>query len=117
MKTAVKGVPAPREKPPGAWLRIGQGRLLLDVKALPGASKTALAGVREGRLRVRLAAPPEDGRANAALIAFLAKILTCPKNKIVIYLGEKTRLKTIAVSAESPETLAETLKKALGNAP
>lgn len=112
MKTLVNRGP-PEARP---WLRIGEGRLLVDVKALPGAPKTALAGVREGRLRIRVAAPPEDGRANAALTAFLAKTLSCSKNKIVIYLGERSRLKTVAVTAESPGALAETLEKALETA-
>ena len=67
------------------------------VKALPGASKTEFAGVQDGRLRVRVAAAPQDGKANAELAAFLAKALGCPKRDVALVGGEKSRLKTIAV--------------------
>jgi uncharacterized protein (TIGR00251 family) len=69
----------------------------ITIKAVPGASKTEFAGVREGRLRVRIAAAPEDGRANAELAAFIAKSLGCPKRDVAILQGEKSRLKTLAV--------------------
>ena len=67
------------------------------VKALPGASKTEFAGFKEGRLRVRVAAAPEDGKANAELAAFVAKSLGCPKRDVTLLHGEKSRLKTLAV--------------------
>jgi len=73
--------------------------LHIMVKALPGASKTEFAGVREGRLRVRLAAAPEDGRANAELIAFVARNVGCPKRDVTLLHGEKARLKTLAIPA------------------
>ena len=69
----------------------------ISVKALPGASKTEFAGFKEGRLRVRIAAAPEDGRANAELIAFVSKSLGCPKREVALLHGEKSRLKTLAV--------------------
>jgi len=76
---------------------IAGGEIHLAIKALPGASKTELAGIKDGRLRIRIAAAPEDGRANAALIAFLAGLLSCPKRGITVKKGEKSRLKTIAL--------------------
>jgi len=69
----------------------------IAVKALPGASKTEFAGFKEGRLRVRVAAAPENGRANAELVAFIAKSLGCPKRDVTLLHGEKSRLKTLAV--------------------
>ena len=69
----------------------------IAVKALPGASKTELAGVQDGRLRVRVAAAPQDGKANAELAAFLAKTLGCPKRDVALLGGEKSRFKTIGV--------------------
>ena len=77
--------------------RVTNGELRLDIKALPGASKTAFAGIREKRLRVRIAAAPEDGKANVELIAFLAKSLGCAKRELRLTNGEKSRLKTIAM--------------------
>ena len=77
--------------------RIVGDELHIAVKALPGASKTEFAGVREGRLWVRVAAAPENGRANAELAAFIAKGLGCPKRDVSLLRGEKSRLKTVAI--------------------
>jgi uncharacterized protein (TIGR00251 family) len=78
-------------------LRIASSDIHIAIKALPGASKTEFAGTEEARLRIRLAAAPEGGKANAELIAFFAKTLGCPKRDIVLLRGEKSRLKTIAL--------------------
>jgi uncharacterized protein (TIGR00251 family) len=80
-------------------------KISLDIKALPGASKTEFAGPQEGRLRIRIAAAPEDGKANAELIAFLAKALGLAKREIVLVRGEKSRLKTLAFPAACGERL------------
>jgi uncharacterized protein (TIGR00251 family) len=69
----------------------------IDIKAAPGASRTELAGFTEGRLRVRIAAAPEDGKANGELCAFFSKLLGCPKRDIFLERGEKSRQKTLAV--------------------
>jgi uncharacterized protein (TIGR00251 family) len=74
--------------------------LTLRVKVTPGASKTCLMGVKAGRLRVHIAAPPERGKANATLITFLAKTLGVPKNAIAITAGEKSRDKTLLLPAD-----------------
>ncbi|MDR3160380.1 MAG: DUF167 domain-containing protein [Spirochaetaceae bacterium] len=79
--------------------------LLLRVKAVPGASRSECAGVKDGRLRLRIAAAPEDGKANGELRAFLAKALGCPKREIRLLSGEKSRLKTLSLPAASREKL------------
>jgi uncharacterized protein (TIGR00251 family) len=78
----------------------------LDIKAVPGASKTEFAGVRDKRLRVRIAAAPEGGRANAELIGFMAKALNCAKRDLRLVSGEKSRLKTLAIPPEYAVQLA-----------
>jgi len=75
-------------------------KIRLEIKAVPGSSKTELAGVKDGRLRIRLAAAPEDGKANAELLNFLSKTLGCPKRDLQFLSGEKSRLKTIALPLE-----------------
>jgi uncharacterized protein (TIGR00251 family) len=80
-------------------------RILLDIKAVPGASKTEIAGIKDGRLRIRIAAAPEDGKANNELCAFLAKILGCAKRDVTLEAGEKSRLKTVSVPAGCKEKL------------
>ena len=79
--------------------------ILLAVKALPGASRSRLAGVGEGRLRIKVAALPKDGKANAELRAFLAKTLGCPRKEVVLVAGEKSRLKTVGLPLACREKL------------
>ncbi|HSN70352.1 MAG TPA: DUF167 family protein [Steroidobacteraceae bacterium] len=75
--------------------------ILLEVSVQPRATRTGFAGVHGGRLRIRLAAPPLDGRANAALIDFLAAAFGVPKARVILVRGEKSRLKTVRVQAPS----------------
>jgi len=82
----------------------------IDLKVIPGASKNEIAGVRDNRLCVKIAAPPQDGRANDCLRMFLAKTLDCAKRDVVVVKGEKARLKTIAL----PAACGEKLEKAAG---
>ncbi|MDR1374245.1 MAG: DUF167 domain-containing protein [Treponema sp.] len=90
--------------------RLSGDRIYLDIKAAPGASKSQLAEITEGRLRVRIAAAPEDGRANAELCAFLAKLLDCPKKDLILQSGEKSRLKTLALPAAYRDKLCQLLQ-------
>ena len=79
------------------FYRITETGILLDIKAVPGASKTEFAGFTDSRVRIRIAAAPEDGKANIKLIEFLARFLGCPKRELRIINGEKSRLKTISL--------------------
>lgn len=92
-------------------IRLSGGLVHLNIKASPGASRTELAGIRDGRLRVRIAAAPEDGKANSELIAFFAKLLGCPKRELLLERGEKSRQKTLVFPAAYKEKLDETLDK------
>jgi uncharacterized protein (TIGR00251 family) len=91
--------------------RITDGAIHIDIKAVPGASKTEFAGVRERRLRVRIAAAPEGGKANAELRAFFAKALGCPKRELRLLNGEKSRLKTLALPLECTVQLKQILSE------
>ena len=92
------------------YFRISGDYLFLDIKAVPGASKSALGEVREGRLKVRIAAAPEDGKANEELRSFLAKLLGLPKKDVVLESGEKSRLKTLRLPVSAREKLELLLK-------
>jgi uncharacterized protein (TIGR00251 family) len=83
--------------------RVEGDTIRLEIKAVPGASKTEFAGIKDNRLRVRLAAAPEDGKANAELISFLSKELGCAKRDLRIVSGEKSRLKVVELPAECRE--------------
>ncbi|GMO17992.1 MAG: DUF167 family protein [Spirochaetaceae bacterium] len=87
--------------------RIKDGRCYIELKIIPGASKNEFLDVRGGRLRVRVAAAPEHGKANAALIAAFAKRLNLPKTSVFIASGEKSPLKTLSLPKEAFESALE----------
>ena len=70
----------------------------LDVRVIPRAKRTEAAGLRNGALVVRLAAPPVDGAANAALVAFLASALGVPSRAVQLLSGERGRQKRILIA-------------------
>jgi uncharacterized protein (TIGR00251 family) len=72
-------------------------RLVLDLHVQPGAKKTEFAGMHGERRKVRLAAPPVDGKANDALIAFIAAQYGVPKRNVTIDAGEHSRQKRVTV--------------------
>jgi len=79
------------------FFRVDGDTIRLEIKAIPGASKTELAGIKDSRLRIRLATAPEDGKANAEMLNFLSKTLGCSKRDLWIISGEKSRLKAVAI--------------------
>ena len=83
----------------------------LDIRVIPRAHKTELAGERDGALLVRLAAPPVEGAANAALIDFLASTLNLPRRSIRIVGGEHSRRKRVAIAGMTPEQVRAILSR------
>ena len=73
------------------------------VRVQPGASKNEIVGVQQDALKVRISAPPVEGKANKALIQFLAKQLGVKRNQVEIISGHTTRIKTIHVIGEGTE--------------
>jgi uncharacterized protein (TIGR00251 family) len=86
-------------------IRISGDRIYLSVKVLPGASVSRILDTRGDRLRVKIAAAPEGGKANAELCAFLAKTLGCAKKEVRLESGEKSRLKTVTLPLSVREKL------------
>jgi uncharacterized protein (TIGR00251 family) len=80
---------------------VHEGHVRVDVHVVPRASKSAILGVHDGRIKVSLDAPPVDGEANAALIAFFAKALKRPKRDVTLVRGETSRQKTLAIQGVS----------------
>lgn len=72
-------------------------RIVLELHVQPGAKKTGFAGMHGERRKVRLAAPPVDGKANETLIAFLAAEYGVPKRNVTIDAGEHSRQKRVTV--------------------
>jgi uncharacterized protein len=73
------------------------GGVRFRVWVQPRASRSELAGHRDGALRVRIAAPPVDGEANEELVRFLARRLGVPRRNVQIVSGESGRAKLIQV--------------------
>jgi hypothetical protein len=90
-----------------AWRRDGDD-LLLDVRVQPRASRPGPAGLHGERLRIRLAAPPVDGRANEELVAILAEAFDVPRARVAIEHGLTGRDKRVRIrgAAALPASLA-----------
>ena len=76
--------------------------LLLDVRVQPRASRSESAGRHGEQLRIRLQAPPVDGRANAALVAFMAEAFAVPRAQVVIEQGLSARDKRVRIRDAPP---------------
>jgi len=71
------------------------------VRVQPGASKNEIVGVQEDALKIRINAPPVKGKANRALIDFLAEKLRVKKSKVEIISGHTSKIKKIKVVGEA----------------
>ncbi len=77
----------------------------------PNAGRTLIEGVEaladgSAVLRVRVAAVPDKGKANAAVIALLSKTVGVPKSAITLVAGETARLKTVVIAGDAPSLIA-----------
>ena len=92
------------------WYRLEKnGDLSLRLYVQPGSKKTAVAGYFAEALKIRLAALPVEGQANAALLTFLAKILKLPKSRICLQRGQSCRHKEVRISHCTQEELHQLL--------
>ena len=73
------------------------GSLLLRLHVQPRAATNELAGLQGDALKLRLTTPPVDGKANKAVIAYLAKFFHLPKSALNIKSGQQSRIKTVVI--------------------
>ncbi len=84
------------------WCRpAGEAGCGLTLHIQPGAKKTEVAGAHGDALKIRLAAPPVDGKANEALLRFLANQLSLPKQQVSLKSGQTSRRKVVEVQGLS----------------
>lgn len=84
----------------------------LSVRVHPGAKHTAITGTHNATLKISLTTPPSDGRANQALIAFLAERLNIPRLSIELISGQTSRTKTLRLTGiTAPEAEARLLSE------
>lgn len=72
-------------------------KLVLDLHVQPGAKRTEFAGKHGERVKLRLAAPAHEGRANEALVEFLAEYYGVPRKNVTIASGARSRTKRVVI--------------------
>ena len=85
-------------------------RVRISVYVQPRASKTAIAGLHDGAIKIRLAAPPVDGAANAALIEFIAERLGVARSRVRLVSGASARRKIIEIEGVDEASVAAVLQ-------
>lgn len=94
------------------WAHQQGDAVILSVYAQPGASRTETVGERADTLKIRLAAPPVDGKANAALIAFIAEQLDLPRSRIRLIGGALSRRKRLQVCDKALDAVVAAFRPA-----
>lgn len=84
------------------------GGVCLEVQVQPRSSRNQVVGEQDGRLKIKLTAPPVEGEANQALVNFLAQLLQIPKKNVKLLKGESSRHKLIEIiGITEPELIAK----------
>jgi uncharacterized protein (TIGR00251 family) len=91
-----------------SWINQTNEGVIITVHAVPRASRSAVHGLHGDALKIRLQAPPVDGKANEELISFLSRELNLPKGNIALKSGLNQRRKIVSITGIS---LAETVKR------
>lgn len=95
---------------PDGMLRCDGDALLLKLRVHPGAKRSSVNGIFGNALKIDLQAPPVDGKANAALLKFLAGELQIPKAAVSLKSGDCSRDKVVRISGITPEQIISSLK-------
>lgn len=80
---------------------VADGVWRVSVWVQPGAKKSVLDGIHDGRLKIRLQAPAVENKANKALAAFVADLLGVRASRVRLEKGEKSRAKTLLVESRT----------------
>ena len=92
-----------------AWLHDTADGVEISVYVQPGAKTTEVSGEHDGALKLRINAPPVDGKANAAVIAFLAERCAVSKSKVTLISGDTNRRKRLRVTGITAENALQQL--------
>jgi uncharacterized protein len=88
------------------WFReAGDGRITLTLHIQPGAKKNEITGLHGDALKLRLAAPPVDGKANEALVGFIAERLGLARSAVTLRSGHTSRRKVLEVSGATAQVV------------
>ena len=89
------------------WLQVKDDKCVITIHVQPGAKRPGVVGPHGDALKIRIDSPPVDGRANLALISYLADRLDIPRNQIALVSGDTARRKRLAISGVSSETIRQ----------
>lgn len=92
-----------------SWLRGDGDDAVLTLHIQPGAKRSEIVGLHGEALKIRLAAPPVDGKANEALLAFIAERLGVPKSRLDLVSGPASRAKRVRATGIGVEVVRERL--------
>ncbi len=93
-----------------SWLRQVSDDVAVDIVVQPRASRTEIVGELDGRLKIRLKAPPVDGAANKELLNFLAKTCRVAKSRVVLDKGSTAKRKTVIIADTTCEEISRCLE-------
>jgi uncharacterized protein (TIGR00251 family) len=85
------------------WYTQENDTTILNVYAQPGAKHTKILGFHGDAIKIRLASPPVDGRANDALLKYIAQLFDVPLRQVELKRGEKSRNKKIVIQGSKVE--------------
>ncbi len=83
--------------------------LILQLQVQPGASRDEIVGLHGERLRVRITAPPVDGKANRHLVDWLASLFDVPRSNVTLLRGDCGRAKTVRI--DTPRTIPTQIRE------
>lgn len=94
----------------GHWFRQDGETLIVSIYVQPGARHTEVQGLHGDALKIRVAAPPLDGRANDELQRFLCNLMQVPRRDVTLLSGDKSRSKRFAIRGGKVEALLQLVK-------
>lgn len=94
---------------------LADGKVLLHLHVQPKASKTRIVGFHDGCLKIAVAAPPVEGKANKAVVRFLADILGVPVRDVVVTSGTQSRKKAVVVSGQDSAVILRVIEGIVDN--
>lgn len=89
------------------WLRAKGDGVIVALHIQPGAKRSEIVGLHGDALKLRLAAPPVDGKANECLLAFIASALGIPKARVELVSGHTSRSKRVAIGGIDVAAVAQ----------
>lgn len=92
------------------FLSENSGRLIVELHVVPGSKKTQVSGLHDNRLKIKISSPPVEGKANAEIIEFFARLFDIPKRQVEIVRGELGRSKTIALTGITSQIFHSKIK-------